>query len=455
MVEPTQSPALPGVLQGRYRIGARLGRGGASTVYRARDLLLGREVAIKVFATRAISQEELRVQEGEARLLGGLNHPGLVSLLDAGVDLTDPDAPQVFLIMEFVDGPDLRERLRHGPLSEFEIAYLGWDLLGALQYVHDHGIIHRDVKPANVLLSPAQNRPDRGQLGDFGIAMLTDEIEKPSEETVGTAAYLSPEQVEGGVLDAKTDIYSLGLVLLEAATARPAYPGDVLETAFARLDRDPDMPCDLADDVADILRSMTARSPAERPTAGEAAAAFRAVIVRHLGGPAPQTPDPELARLTAVRDSQLLDTPPDEEFDRLTAMAARVFDVPVAVIALVDEHRVWLKSRHGLDVEELERQTGLGSTGSLHQETLIIADTTTDPRVTAVAGNPESPYRSYAGVPLITREGHNLGAFALADTRPHPMTPDEVRTLEDLAAMALHEIELRQAVRRIALSRVP
>src|SRR3954468_9648729 len=136
MVDATTPIALPTVLHGRYRIGPVLGRGGASIVYRARDLLLGRDVAIKVFSTRAATPEQLRTQEGEARMLGGLNHPALVALLDAGVDLTDASAPQMFLIMEFVDGPDLRHRIQRGELSAFEVAYLAWDLLAALQYVH-------------------------------------------------------------------------------------------------------------------------------------------------------------------------------------------------------------------------------------------------------------------------------------------------------------------------------
>ena len=178
-------------------MGPAIGHGGASTVYRALDVLLGRNVAIKVFTTRAIKPEDLRTQEGEARMLGGLNHPGLVTLLDAGVDLTDTSAPQVFLVMEYVEGSDLRERLRQGGMTAFEVAYLGWDLLTALQYVHERGIIHRDLKPANVLLTEAPGRPARGKLADFGIAVLRDHFSDLDGETTGTAAYLSPEQVEG------------------------------------------------------------------------------------------------------------------------------------------------------------------------------------------------------------------------------------------------------------------
>src|SRR4051795_7382350 len=152
MPEHTPMP-LPPVLQGRYRIGPVIGHGGASVVYRAADTLLGRDVAIKAFTARAARPEDLRTQEGEARLLGSLNHAGLVTLLDAGVDVSDPTAPQVFLVMEFVEGPDLRTRLESGPpLNEHELGYLGWDLCTALEYVHERGVIHRDLKPANVLL---------------------------------------------------------------------------------------------------------------------------------------------------------------------------------------------------------------------------------------------------------------------------------------------------------------
>jgi GAF domain-containing protein len=151
-----------------------------------------------------------------------------------------------------------------------------------------------------------------------------------------------------------------------------------------------------------------------------------------------------------VRDLDLLDTPPDAEFDRITALAARIFDVPIAVISLVDEKRVWLKSRHGFDRAEVERSRGLGASGSLHDHTLVVEDLRTDPRT---AGRPEvqaSPIRFYAGVPLITEEGYNLGTMAVADTVPRPMSSGEIASLEDLGAMALHVMELRRAARRLA-----
>jgi serine/threonine protein kinase len=450
MVDTAAPIALPAVLQGRYRVGPVIGRGGASTVYRARDTLLSRDVAIKVFTARAITSENLRTQEGEARMLAGLNHPGLVTLLDAGLDLTDLAAPQMFLVMEYLPGADLRERLRRGRLTVLEVAYLAWDLLGGLDYVHAHGIIHRDLKPANVLLAEGRARPARGKLADFGIAVLRGNVGVPTDEVTGTAAYLSPEQVEGRAVGPETDVYSLGLVLLEALTNRVAFPGGVVDSAFARLDRDPDIPTDVPPGLTGLLRRMTARDPAARPSAGQAVADIRELMVHELGGRRPQARDPESERLAAVRDLNLVDTQPDAEFDRITALAARILDVPVAVITLVDEERVWLKSRHGVDVQEIQRSRGLGATGSLHDETLVIENTLTDPRTARLPSTHASEYRFYAGVPLITAEGHNLGTLAVADTRPRPMSPSEIASLEDLAAMALHEMELRRAARHLA-----
>ena len=441
----------PAVLQGRYRLGPEIGRGGASIVYRARDVLLGRDVAVKVFTTRAVQPDDLRSQEGEARLLGGLNHPALVTLLDAGVDLTDATAPQVFLVMEFVDGADLRHRLRRGALSAFEVTYLGWDLLSALEYVHERGIIHRDLKPANVLLTETRGRPARGKLADFGIALLRPGFQDPSEETTGTAAYLSPEQVEGRSLGPATDIYSLGLVLLEAFTSRPSFTGNVMDAAFARLDRDPFIPTDMPPGLAALLRGMTDRSPAARPSAEEAVNRFRELLVDELGGGRPQVRDPEAERVRAVRDLNLLDTPPDAEFDRITRLAARMFEVPVAAVTIVGENRVWLKSHYGLDIQETDRPQGLGTAGGLLEQTTVVEDLSTDARTQQVPSAATSPFRFYAGVPLITKDGHNIGTFAIAHTDPRPMTATQTAALEDLAALALHEIELRTAARRIAL----
>jgi GAF domain-containing protein len=197
---------------------------------------------------------------------------------------------------------------------------------------------------------------------------------------------------------------------------------------------------------------MTRRDPAARLSAAEAAAGFRELLVQQAGGAKPKVADAESARLEAVRRYNLLDTPPDGAFDRITALAARIFDVPVAIVSIVDAERVWLKSHHGIDVTEVERSRGLATSGGLHEKTLVIEDVQADPRITAGAtAAAASALRFYAGVPLITPDGHNLGSFAIIDWKPRTFGPQDVASLEDLAAIVLHEMELRLAARRAVL----
>jgi serine/threonine protein kinase len=141
------------VASGRYRLGHEIGRGGKARVFLARDRLLRREVAVKVFRARAGDPEELRTQEAEAKLVASLNHFALTTLYDAGIDLSDPAHPQIYLVMEHVRGGDLRERLRRGALCPLQVGYLGYDVGGGLQYLHEAGFVHRDIKPANLLLA--------------------------------------------------------------------------------------------------------------------------------------------------------------------------------------------------------------------------------------------------------------------------------------------------------------
>ncbi|MCA1823738.1 MAG: GAF domain-containing protein, partial [Frankia sp.] len=159
-------------------------------------------------------------------------------------------------------------------------------------------------------------------------------------------------------------------------------------------------------------------------------------------------PDNELDRLAAVRRYDILDTPPDGAFDRITALAARLFDVPICIVSVVDHDRIWFKSHHGLDVEEIPREPGLCASAILHDEPWVVADAKHDPRTLAnplVAG--EFGLRFYAGVPLTTQDGYNLGTLCIIDHAPRELTPNEVATLEDLARIVVDELELRLAAR--------
>ncbi len=166
-------------------------------------------------------------------------------------------------------------------------------------------------------------------------------------------------------------------------------------------------------------------------------------------------PDDEAERLAAVQRYDILDTPADGTFDRITALAARLFDVPIAIVSLVDHDRIWFKSHHGLEIDQIGRDAGLCASAILHEGPWIVNDAPYDPRALAnplVAG--EFGLKFYAGVPLRTSDGHKLGTLCILDFEPRDLTAKETSTLDDLAAMVMSEMELRLASRRaVALAR--
>lgn len=254
---------------GRYRLEGPLGQGSMANVYRAVDERLDRDVAVKLFHTGQNGAARARFA-AEAQALARLSHPGLISIFDVGTTWQRP-----YLVMQLVDGGSLRDRLLDGPLAPEEVVALGTRLALALAHVHHNGIVHRDIKPSNIVLD-AQGAP---HLADFGIALLLDAARMTSSnEIMGTAAYLSPEQIMGTEVGASADIYSLGLVLLECLTGELEYPGaSKVESALARLHRQPRIPTGLAPVLTKLLTAMTARDPADRPAAKECAAWFVAV----------------------------------------------------------------------------------------------------------------------------------------------------------------------------------
>ncbi|MDQ0146786.1 serine/threonine protein kinase [Pseudarthrobacter niigatensis] len=264
-----------------------------SSVYCARDENLGRDVALKLFAPQAPDADELKRQEAEIQLLATLNHPGLVTLFDAGIDDRIPDEPRPFLTMELVEGQDLRSRIRHSTVPLEELAVIGAGIADALAYVHGLGIIHRDIKPGNILLVQIRpGEPIRPKLTDFGIARIVDSTRLTATGTmVGTAAYLSPEQALGKPLSSATDIYSLGLVLLECIKGTVEYPGSAVESAVARLHRAPEIPDDVPSEWAGLIRSMTAIEPLERPAAADIESALRQALVSPASTPGELAPE--------------------------------------------------------------------------------------------------------------------------------------------------------------------
>ena len=437
------------LLSGRYRIEAPIGRGSQSTVYRAHDELLQREVAVKLFRNDADDLEHTRRQGQEVRILAGMSHHALVTLFDAGADLSKPDSRLTYLVMELVRGQDLRHRSLQGPLSAAHMAHIGYDLADGLAYIHHRGIVHRDIKPANILLVDYSNddRRPRAKLTDFGVAAILGHNRADDDGgTSGTPAYLSPEQAGGEPAGPASDIYSLGLVLLEGLTGRMAYPGAPIQSAVARLLHDPQIPEELAPMWVALLSSMLSRDPAARPGAREVSLALRQEVINGAGRhrQLQAATNDEDGRMRAVERYQILDTPEDGSFDRIAALAARVFSVPVAIVSVVDHDRIWFKAHHGTDVTQIGRDPGLCASAILQDGPWIIEDAGTDPRTLSnplVAG--EFGLQFYAGVPLRTPEGHNLGTFCILDREPREFTAEDTRTLEDLAAIVMNELDMR------------
>ncbi|MEO6201254.1 MAG: GAF domain-containing serine/threonine-protein kinase [Cryobacterium sp.] len=444
-------------MQGRYRITAFIGQGGMATVYRATDELLHREVAVKLFPA-SDDPSSLGRQSNELHILASLNHHNLVSLFDAGVErFTDPAQSRMYLVMELVSGDTLRAKLRKGVLPAREVAEIGNDLAEGLEYIHLRGIVHRDVKPSNILMVdyPDSGARARPKLSDFGVAIVRAEAgETADTSTAGTVPYLSPEQLRGEVVGPASDIYSLGLVLLECLTGRRAFPGRSLASAFARLELDPTIPSTLPAVWQHLLAAMTARNPADRPLIRDIILAL--LEVARTDGPRHRMHDPsvippdEAQRLAEVRRYEILDTPPDGAFDRITALAARAFSVPIAVVSIVDHDRIWFKSHPGVEIDEVGRDAGLCASAILHDEAWVVEDARIDPRALAnplVAG--ELGAQFYAGVPLRTRSGHNLGTLCVLDYLPRVVTATEIATLKDLAALVMSELEMRLESRKI------
>jgi eukaryotic-like serine/threonine-protein kinase len=258
--------ALGSMIDERYRVEQLLGRGGMADVYRAVDTEGDRPVALKLL--RDVHAEHLHRFRIEAATLARLDHPGVVKLYRTGAHDGVP-----YLALELVDGPTLADELVAGPLGTDRSLDLARDLADAIAHAHRVPVVHRDVKPGNVLFDVA----GQARLSDFGIARVADAgAVTATGMVVGTGAYLAPEQLEGRVVGPPADVYALGLVVLECLTGTRCYPGGQLEAAMARLCRPAAIPPGLPGWLRDVLGAMTDRDPARRPTACAAAEAFDA-----------------------------------------------------------------------------------------------------------------------------------------------------------------------------------
>ncbi len=263
------------VVASRYRLTSPLGRGGMAVVWRAVDVLLGREVAVKTVDLTGPESEAWGERfRWEARATAALNHPNIVTVYDTGVE-----GHTAYLVMELLPGPTLAEQVRdRGVLPPAQVRSIGLQICSALAAAHAAGIVHRDIKPANV----AYAVDGRIRVLDFGITQLMDDPGHALTRTntvLGTADYLAPEQAVGGRVDERADLYALGCVLTTLLTGAPPYHGDtpvatMMQHAHepvpdVRLLR-PDAPADLVDLVGHLL----AKDPADRPQSADVVAAM-------------------------------------------------------------------------------------------------------------------------------------------------------------------------------------
>ncbi|MEV2240198.1 protein kinase [Micromonospora sp. NPDC049891] len=278
-----------GVLSGRYRLGERVATGGMGAVWRAADLLLGREVAVKVLLPALTAEPEFTTRfRAEARMLAALRHPGVVAVHDVG-QATLADGGQVdYLVMEYVEGEPLSARLRRlGRLDPATTMSVVAQTAEALHAAHLAGIVHRDVKPGNLLVKAD------GQvvLVDFGIARSGATAGITAAHTVlGTASFMSPEQAGGQPISGLSDIYALGAVAYLCLAGRPPFVGDnPLDVALRRLrEEPPPLPPDVPPPVAALVFRAMARQPGDRhASAADLAAAARATAPEHAPHPGP------------------------------------------------------------------------------------------------------------------------------------------------------------------------
>jgi serine/threonine-protein kinase len=321
----------PRVLGDRYEIESMLGRGGMATVYRGRDRVLDRPVAIKVLAEKYGGDQKFVTRfQREARAAAGLNHRSIVSVYDTG----DTDGEHYF-VMELIQGETLADLLdRQRPLSSDHAARIAAGIAEALQAAHDQGLIHRDVKPGNVMLTPAGDV----KVMDFGIARAaSDDTLTQTGLILGTASYLSPEQSRGDPVDHRSDIYSLGCVAYEMLAGNPPFSANTpLSVAYKHVHDRPRPPSRTNSSVPPEMETVVMRALAKDPDDRfPSADAFRQAITEAAGGEATEPLGGDTAVLPAA-DTETLGPPPRPRRSLLplAALAAALLVAGVLAIAM-------------------------------------------------------------------------------------------------------------------------
>jgi eukaryotic-like serine/threonine-protein kinase len=281
----------PQHLSDRYELGEILGFGGMSEVHLARDLRLHRDVAIKVLRADLARDPSFYLRfRREAQNAAALNHPAIVAVYDTG-EAETATGPLPYIVMEYVDGVTLRDIVHtEGPMPAKRAIEVIADACQALNFSHQHGIIHRDVKPANIMIS----KNGAVKVMDFGIARALADANSVTQTAavIGTAQYLSPEQARGEKVDARSDVYSLGCVLYEILTGEPPFIGDSpVAVAYQHVREDPTPPSQRHNDISPELDAVVLKALAKNPdNRYQTAAEMRSDLVRVHSGEAPEAP---------------------------------------------------------------------------------------------------------------------------------------------------------------------
>ncbi len=337
----------PQHLSDRYELGEILGFGGMSEVHLARDTRLHRDVAIKVLRADLARDPSFYLRfRREAQNAAALNHPAIVAVYDTG-EAETPTGPLPYIVMEYVDGVTLRDIVHNdGPMEPRRAIEVIADACQALNFSHQHGIIHRDVKPANIMIS----NTGAVKVMDFGIARALADANSVTQTAavIGTAQYLSPEQASGNSVDARSDVYSLGCVLYEILTGEPPFVGDSpVAVAYQHVREDPVPPSERNPNISPELDAVVLKALAKNPdNRYQTAAEMRADLVRVHSGEQPDAPkvltDAERTSLLAASpvhdrtepiDDVARPMPPYEERERRGSVGRWL--VAVAVLAVL------------------------------------------------------------------------------------------------------------------------
>ncbi|MDN5558076.1 MAG: Stk1 family PASTA domain-containing Ser/Thr kinase [Ruaniaceae bacterium] len=465
---------IPRVLAGRYEVGEIIGRGGMAEVYVGRDTRLSRTVAIKVLRSDLSDDPTFHARfHREAQSAAALNHPAIVAVYDTGEETVRNSAGKEvrfpFIVMEYVEGHTVRELLKDGaavPIDEAAEIVVG--ILGALEYAHNEGIVHRDIKPGNVMLTPT----GQVKVMDFGIARaLADQSATVTQanSVVGTAQYLSPEQARGETVDTRSDLYSTGCVLFELLTGRPPFVGEsAVSVAYQHVREMPPTPSSIASDIPDSLDRVTMKALAkDKNERYSDAGAFRSDLLTVLHGGRVSAPATTawMAAAAPVAATQIVSPPPPANSATGTMTASAPLDDPdepgsrwwiwvllgIAIVAGAIAWWVWSNQDDAAaltvpplvgmtEAEARETLTGLNLQMALAEERVPDAEI---PEGSVVSSNPDE------GAPI---EEGGLVTVTLSSGAEKVPVPN----LEGMTeAEALRELQANDLVGITATERVP